>query len=372
MKRWCVVFMMIIMMNSSFLAQLEAQIYRHYETSNSSELKCYADLVQDEPKAQLILNLPSLNELPSYPPFVFSGVIDKSTGEALMQTFNQEFQLKFQLAQKQILNLKLVQDNKQLDLPLLSLTWNHGNLPLKVIHRKKNQALFSMKETPKAVVDILFPLPQWAIDPHINDSILFSIYLNYFGTQFPKGKTVQQAIDQQIDEFVKSYITENQKYYDKTLPDAAFSWERTYSFGVMCNTQNLFCIKILNYAFTGGAHGMEVSKYLTFNLKNGSFINLFEQLNPEKQDQVVQLISKKLSESYAQENHGNLVEAGFFSEQIELSHEIYVTPFGLGFVYQPYEIAPYSFGIIDVFIFKEKILPMLKDNCFLRTWFNSI
>jgi len=83
------------------------------------------------------------------------------------------------------------------------------------------------------------------------------------------------------------------------------------------------------------------------------------------------LITKNLAKTYAEETRGNLLEAGFFSDHIELSNEIYITTNGLGFVYQPYEIAPYSFGSIEVFLEKEKILPFLKQNSFLINWFNK-
>ncbi|OQC62044.1 MAG: hypothetical protein BWX51_00191 [Bacteroidetes bacterium ADurb.Bin012] len=351
---------------------LEAQNYQHFETPDNSSPKCYVDLIiLENDNAQLVLDMPSSAELDFNSPTIFYGKIDKNTGEASLQSMNEKLWLNFLYTQKQLKNPKLNQGQKQLYLPSFNLTWDRGNLPLKVIHQNKKQPLFSMKETPKAVVDIIFPLPQYSINPRINDSIMFHLFMSYFGQEYPKGKTILQAIDNQIDKFCKSYITENQEYYDRSLPDAAFNWERTYSFQVMCNSRDIFCIRILNYAFTGGAHGMEVSKYQTFNLKNGSVIHLAEQLDLEKQDLIIDLITKNLAKTYAEETRGNLLEAGFFSDHIELSNEIYITTNGLGFVYQPYEIAPYSFGSIEVFLEKEKILPFLKQNSFLINWFNK-
>jgi hypothetical protein len=43
-----------------------------------------------------------------------------------------------------------------------------------------------------------------------------------------------------------------------------------------------------------------------------------------------------------------LSEGGFFEDSVDRLEDFFVSPQGLGFQWDPYEIAPYSTGIIEI------------------------
>jgi hypothetical protein len=52
----------------------------------------------------------------------------------------------------------------------------------------------------------------------------------------------------------------------------------------------------------------------------------------------------------------------FYEDQIVPNNNFYITPEGIVYVYNPYDIAPYSMGQTSVLLTFEKLKPILKKN----------
>jgi hypothetical protein len=59
---------------------------------------------------------------------------------------------------------------------------------------------------------------------------------------------------------------------------------------------------------------------------------------------------------------GKLTDSGYFVDEIKPNENFYVTGEGVGFVYNHYEIAPYSFGATDIFLTKEGLKEILNQR----------
>lgn len=90
----------------------------------------------------------------------------------------------------------------------------------------------------------------------------------------------------------------------------------------------------------GAAHGNHTTSYLNYNVQAGRPITLSELMNAGYEDKLAALIRANLEE----QGVSLLVEP----EEVEVSSSFSVTPGGLKFSYDPYEIAPYSEGTVEV------------------------
>lgn len=114
------------------------------------------------------------------------------------------------------------------------------------------------------------------------------------------------------------------------------------------------------YTYMGGAHGMPLATGQTFLISDGSTLNIdmlppFSKLRP--------YIMKGLAESYGvgeKDLDSILFDPSGLSEY---PTTVYATDRGLEFVYQPYEIAPYSAGTPRVVVpFTTDVVNLLSDS----------
>lgn len=109
------------------------------------------------------------------------------------------------------------------------------------------------------------------------------------------------------------------------------------------------------YNYEGGAHGMFGQFPMVFDLRTGERVNwdvFTGKLNTD--------LLKALLDEYKFDNMGEKVEDidrdnVFYVDSIEPSQWFSVDEKGLTFYYQPYDIAPYVFGVIDITIPWEEI-----------------
>ncbi|MBN2781128.1 MAG: DUF3298 domain-containing protein [Candidatus Marinimicrobia bacterium] len=97
-----------------------------------------------------------------------------------------------------------------------------------------------------------------------------------------------------------------------------------------------------NTSFSGGAHPNTVRRHAVLNLRTGRMLG-FEDLFAENAEQVIKaLLDKAREKKYPDEI--------LFSRDYHVSRDFYVTKRGVVFQYDPYEIAPYYIGSIEIFL----------------------
>lgn len=168
-------------------------------------------------------------------------------------------------------------------------------------------------------------------------------------------KSVEEKINLFLEEeFLKS-IDSFQEFV--AALDSFPTWE--YESGMFFSFETGFDIKLLNdsflslvlnhYEFTGGAHGNFFTMGYTFDLKSGEIITLKQIIKPESLAIIGKLCEEKIIEMFEAET---LYDAGLFEDNLQLNfdQDFYLIHRGLVFQFDPYEIAPYSMGNIEVTI----------------------
>ena len=104
------------------------------------------------------------------------------------------------------------------------------------------------------------------------------------------------------------------------------------------------------YEYMGGAHGMYGTFPLVFDLNNGQVVSWNEIVPGVSKEKMTELITAHRLDDLKDMIGEEAIDEGdiFFHETIEPSDSFTVDAKGLTFYYQPYDIAPYVFGVITI------------------------
>ncbi len=184
-----------------------------------------------------------------------------------------------------------------------------------------------------------------------------SLYSNKLSFTFLNDmQQLRKAYDTIYPYYVKYFPSYNPDSKDYFYP---LYWNRLMT--VEYNEHNLLVLSDNYYQFFGGAHGLNWIKYYNIDVNDNRLLSLSDVL--QDTTELPQLIYEKLTAK-------NIVL--FVTKySIYISKNFYIRGSKLTFVYNPYEVAPYTAGIVEVsFKFKD-LKPYLKPQ-FLQKYFPGI
>lgn len=153
-----------------------------------------------------------------------------------------------------------------------------------------------------------------------------------------------------------SYFDELSTWYNEFFGSDDIDFDSPIFIRYSDNLENIYykngdLVVFLNdvYFYSGGAHD-NVIKIYEVNYKDKK-LTLSDILKDEKNQTLLNMIWDKIK-SYAYIKQSDLFVSSNFT----------VSPYGVTFVYSPYEIAPFSAGILEVFFKFSEIKPFLKDS----------
>lgn len=158
-----------------------------------------------------------------------------------------------------------------------------------------------------------------------------------------------------IETSVSSYIaalTDRYREYDEGF---IFSWDEMVDGRFLEPFGHMQSYLLYRYEYTGGAHGIDYDKGLTYNLKDGSRVRESDLFIEGYEPELARILTERLPESA-----GSDVYEMLFVKTIEPSGNFYVTPSGITYIYGRYEIGPYVIGIVHVEVPWEDLVGILK------------
>lgn len=179
-------------------------------------------------------------------------------------------------------------------------------------------------------------IPKALGNPEITNSINFEIE-----TLVIDALTIGAQSNIQVKTIEASIIAFNQEYetFKTVFPESSQIWGAQIDGEVLFKSSEIISISITSYVNTGGAHGILNISFLNFNSLTGKQIankDLFTDIDG----------FKAVAETYFQKaiKENDVV---FDQNKFELPTNIGYTDDGLVLLYNTYEIAPYSTGIIE-------------------------
>ncbi|BDQ04412.1 DUF3298 and DUF4163 domain-containing protein [Ignavibacterium sp.] len=148
-------------------------------------------------------------------------------------------------------------------------------------------------------------------------------------------------------------------YTSEFPPDWVFSFET--DFRVTFNSKDFISVVLDYYEFTGGAHGNYYSIGYNIRTSDGKVFGISDILKPNSLQALSEFCAEEIMNMF---DANSLNEAGLFEDELNISEDqdFYIIPNALVIQFDPYEVAPYAMGSIDVELEFSKIKNIIKDN----------
>jgi hypothetical protein len=183
----------------------------------------------------------------------------------------------------------------------------------------------------------------------------------------PKKPTGPAPTAKQIEEAVLA---------DADLPDDEEGIEAVYSqiekSDVVMNENGFLTIEHHTWSYEGGAHGNYANGYTSFDLETGEELTLTDLVKPGYEQRWAALGAAEIKANMHVKPDAPLTEAGLFEDKLEITDNWYLTPGGIGFCYNPYEIASYAQGAVFFVLPWKSIAQDLKPGTRVADLANAI
>ncbi len=252
---------------------------------------------------------------------------------------------------------RLVLSNEAKDKQAFSFiaSYPQGSVPLSYYHGNASKLLDEADIfSPKAAVETAY---LWPVDNHYPD--LKTALASLYGIRPEANTPPENIIGLEHERFFDQYRRMNA---DLAGTSASLNWERSQQVQVLKNDNNILTIELASYAFTGGAHGMANLRYMVYDLTADRQLTLNDILNETAFHTVTALIGKKVRQRYAIPQDQSLTDFGLFVNEVTPTENFFVTPLGIGFHYNNYDIAPYTLGQTTVFFSFEELEVIIGFN----------
>jgi hypothetical protein len=241
----------------------------------------------------------------------------------------------------------------------------------------------------RELVDSLVAFPAWAFSPQASfrvqwltprsdDPALNNFVERAIAAGLGDGKladtstTVSQAVRKAKKIFFDDYRREMLSLYregflDSTSQEGHMPYSYLYEKSVVVyfNSDQLLTLGFMDYSYTGGAHGIYATEVKSFALDTRRQLGLDEILLPGYERALSEALARDLRLKYHLDDDAPLSEV-LFEDKLEPNKNFGLTDQGLFFVYQPYEIAAYALGEIELFVSFDNIQDYLQEE-----WLNK-
>jgi hypothetical protein len=131
---------------------------------------------------------------------------------------------------------------------------------------------------------------------------------------------------------------------------ATLNWEYSERLETPVNGSRLLVIFRERNFYTGGAHPNYDRTYFVFDQEAATRVRLSDIIREESMPALKQLVNRELRAGKKLGPRDSLKTALFFVDEAELPENFFFSPGGLGFHWDPYEIAPYSEGYVEAVV----------------------
>lgn len=212
----------------------------------------------------------------------------------------------------------------------------------------------SENSSPKARVQFMLLWPTTENAPAASIAVLKdSITKNYYGIN-SLAMDPASVLKSARDTFFASYteLEQQLKQQAQSRMAASFNWESDVEMKILWNADNLISVAYENYQYTGGAHGLGNTLLQVFDVNTAKTLTIQDIFKPGYEASLRQVLEKHLRTAYdiPEGSALNGDQGVLFDPHLALTRNFYLTGQGVGFIYNPYEVAPYVVGPIELFV----------------------
>lgn len=244
-----------------------------------------------------------------------------------------------------------------------------GSMPFNAYSLTSSKKLYNIESSPKCDLNFSFLFPKSYSNKEVLDSVQNIIKQTYFfktdgsesvGIATFEGINPEQLLLSQANYLFSDYTNAFPDSIDPNFFYGSQDWDYYTDMAVVCNQDELLTLEFSVYQYTGGAHGIYGNVYKNIDLRSGKSIWLNDIFIENYENVLSKKITEQVKINYQIGADASLASVGFWDDTLTANSNFYLTTSGIGFFYNPYEIAPYALGTTDVFI------PFIEIECILK------
>jgi len=240
-----------------------------------------------------------------------------------------------------------------------------GSIRLEAFHFADTARMFVTRQFPRAIV------AYGGVYPSMNDktepgAFLRSAIANHMtlegGAGMPRGfktRAWRYFGNYRID--LKNLVDSNAS--EEVRKGIAYQYNSTFYHSVIFNDNNWLVLEDAVADYTGGAHGTYTATYQNLDISTSTSWHLDDII---KDTTMLKPLLETAVREYFKIAPSEKLDSRLLVPDMPVSTNVYLTRSGLMFVYQPYEIASYADGLIQLFLPYPQLMPVLTPKFIAR------
>lgn len=196
------------------------------------------------------------------------------------------------------------------------------------------------------VIKIIYPV--FSNQPALNDTIT-----GHLTSLFQVNEDAGKGFTELAKRFMDTYHKDK-----RHLPYTLVSQAR-----VVRQDSNLVTLQLSGYNFMGGAHGNSITSFINWNTATTTPVQLSDILT-DGYEKPLNAIAEKIFRKQEQLSDTVSLKANYFftNGRFSLNNNFLITPTGIRFLYNQYEIKPYAAGQTNLVVPYSQIKSLLKPH----------
>lgn len=221
-------------------------------------------------------------------------------------------------------------------------------------------AALSEGYTDSLLIDVNFEWPVRGLRTEALERICQELNTAVFGNA-TQTDDLREALEEYSQQENMAYVKSSTNLRETMIrsgdqpTEGMLSWVETIEGRVLEPYRGMQSYLIYKYMYTGGAHGLDSKKGLTFRLSDGEPVSEDDLFRKDYQPELSKILSRNLPKSVSKEVYNML-----FVRNIEPNGNFYVDPEGITYIYERYEIGPYVSGLVRVSVPWSELKDILK------------
>lgn len=213
--------------------------------------------------------------------------------------------------------------------------------------------LFDNDNYPSCDVDLRILTPK---DTAYYDQLRSKILQLYFDTLYHPNAQLDDLLFKTAQKFFADFKKQQEFLMEEDTIDLGFSlnWQVIIQNDIVYQDDHFISYMNEEYVYAGGAHGNTNRSYFVYDLERDKLLTASDLFKPEKCKDLIALQKQsleKMSEDMSV----------FWIENLKCDNNFYLVENGIVLHYDPYEIASYAAGPINIFISFEDINAFLQQ-----------
>lgn len=247
---------------------------------------------------------------------------------------------------------------------------NAGALEFDSIQINQTAHLFDDADKPACNIVINFAYVDKASDVRLGDSLNAYFLSLCFGDKYMEIPP-KEAADQYAGKYISDYRNDLEPMYkkdeqekeDESSMEAWYSYYKYIKSQVQLYTKHLLVYRYRYEEFTGGAHGIYMTTFLNMDLRTLSPIRLDDLFVSDYEGALTDLLWNQLMADNKVTTRQELEDLGYATTgNLEPTENFYLSPEGITFYYNVYDIAPYVMGPVQITLPYEMVQHLLSDD----------